>query len=142
MSKQLIAVFDKAMNCYGEDLHAVHARSCRRGKMFSKGAGLSGPVLLPENVAELTINAPMRFVGRIDMKFLISAALTFLFVTAAAAQPNGEQVKIAQAANACLSTCASQDAACRRSCPATLNGPCLSSCDAQTRSCRQGCGAR
>ena len=76
------------------------------------------------------------------MKFLVSAALTFLFLTAAAAQPNGEHIKMAQAANACLVSCASQDAACRRSCPSTLNGPCLSSCDAQTRSCRQGCGVR
>lgn len=76
------------------------------------------------------------------MKFLVSAALALMFVTAAAAQPNGAQTKIAQAANACLATCASQDAACRRSCPATLSGPCLSSCDAQTRSCRQGCGVR
>ena len=76
------------------------------------------------------------------MRFLVCAVLAFSFATATAAQPNGAQIKIAQAANACLASCASQDAACRRSCPSTLSGPCLSSCDAQTRTCRQGCGAR
>ncbi len=76
------------------------------------------------------------------MKSLMMASLAVVFVAGAAAQSNDRQVKIAQAANACLASCASQDAACRRSCPATLSGPCLSSCDAQTRSCRQGCGVR
>jgi hypothetical protein len=76
------------------------------------------------------------------MKLVISAVLAFSFATAATAQPNGAQTKIAQAANACLANCANQDASCRRSCPSTLSGPCLSSCDAQTRSCRQGCGVR
>jgi hypothetical protein len=41
-------------------------------------------------------------------------------------------------ADACLASCSSQVASCKRVCPATFSRPCLSSCDSQTLTCRTG----
>lgn len=46
------------------------------------------------------------------------------------------------AADACMSSCDNQNAACKRVCPTTLGAPCIASCDSQAQVCRQGCQPR
>jgi nitric oxide reductase activation protein len=45
-------------------------------------------------------------------------------------------------ADACLASCSSQNASCKRVCPATFSTPCLSSCDSQAQACRQSCQSK
>lgn len=53
------------------------------------------------------------------------------------------KVRFADAAtDACLSSCESQNAACKRVCPTTLSTPCVMSCDSQAQTCRAGCRRR
>jgi hypothetical protein len=47
--------------------------------------------------------------------------------------------RVAESANACLTNCASQNDACRRTCPTTYSGPCTGACDNQAQFCRQAC---
>ncbi|QAU38458.1 hypothetical protein XH86_12795 [Bradyrhizobium guangdongense] len=46
------------------------------------------------------------------------------------------------AAEACLSSCDNQNAACKRVCPTTLGTPCIASCDSQAQVCRQLCQSK
>ena len=43
---------------------------------------------------------------------------------------------------ACMASCASQNASCKRVCPSNFNTPCLSACDSQYQTCTQGCQQR
>jgi hypothetical protein len=76
------------------------------------------------------------------MKFALCAVLSLLLIGTAAAGQNVSirKLRVADAASdACFANCASQNDACKRSCPATLGVPCQSACDSQAQTCRQGC---
>jgi hypothetical protein len=47
--------------------------------------------------------------------------------------------RVADASNACLINCASENESCKRVCPTAYNVPCLSACDNQAQFCRQAC---
>jgi hypothetical protein len=76
------------------------------------------------------------------MKILIVAISAALFVEAATAYGGSTgriSLRLADAASACLVSCASQNDSCKRMCSATYNGPCNSACDNQAQFCRQAC---
>ena len=60
-------------------------------------------------------------------------------ISAQAGSPVKAGPKVADAANACLINCASQNNSCKRMCPTTYSGPCMSACDNQAQFCRQSC---
>lgn len=78
----------------------------------------------------------------VTMKVLLVSAL-FLSLSAVSGQAaNSLKAKpyaVADNADACFASCASQSASCKRVCPATFNTPCLNACDNQERTCRQSC---
>ena len=47
--------------------------------------------------------------------------------------------RVADATEACLSSCSSESASCKRACPTTFNGPCINACDSQAQFCTQNC---
>jgi len=50
------------------------------------------------------------------------------------------RARVADASSdACLASCASENASCKRVCPTTFSTPCVSACDSQYQTCRQGC---
>lgn len=76
------------------------------------------------------------------MKLALGFALVFALSGTALAEngvPAGSKLRLAQAANACVAGCSSQNASCKRVCPATFSDPCLSACDSQMHTCVQGC---
>jgi hypothetical protein len=76
------------------------------------------------------------------MKLAMIAVLVSLLSGRAVADPlvgRKEPLRVAETANACLVNCASQNDACKRTCPTTYNGPCVSACDNQVNFCRQTC---
>lgn len=76
------------------------------------------------------------------MKLVLGAALmAALFGTANADDGSltRRRLRVAQAANACMANCASQNAACKRVCPTTFSDPCVSACDNQFQTCTQSC---
>ena len=80
------------------------------------------------------------------MRTVLSAAFLLILAGAAIAEPGVLSKKkwlLADAASdACVASCANQNAACKRVCPTTLNIPCLNACDVQAQTCRQGCQNR
>jgi hypothetical protein len=79
------------------------------------------------------------------MKFVVFAFLLCIsFVgPCASASPSGKVAwRVAQAGNACLVNCASENDSCKRLCSATYNVPCFSACDNQAQFCRQNCERR
>lgn len=48
-------------------------------------------------------------------------------------------LRVADAADACLVNCSSENASCKRACPTTFNGPCINACDSQAQFCTQNC---
>jgi hypothetical protein len=75
------------------------------------------------------------------MKRAICAAFVLCVLESMAASAAGTtRLRLADAAtDACLTSCASTTASCKRVCPATFSTPCLSSCDSQAQTCRQSC---
>jgi len=50
------------------------------------------------------------------------------------------KMQLADAAtDACLTSCANENASCKRVCPTTFNVPCLNACDSRMQTCTQGC---
>ena len=80
------------------------------------------------------------------MRILLSAALFFSLIGAAAAggslfrNVNGRSADAAS--DACAANCVNENASCRRVCPTTLGASCLSACDSQAQTCRQSCQRR
>jgi hypothetical protein len=76
------------------------------------------------------------------MKILLVTALFVALSPTSGQAANSFRAKpylVADNADACFASCASQSASCKRVCPATFNTPCLNACDNQERTCRQGC---
>jgi hypothetical protein len=78
------------------------------------------------------------------MKRAIFAAIVLCVLEGVAASAEGAaRLRLADAAvDACLASCASTNASCKRVCPATFSTPCLSSCDSQAQTCRQSCQSK
>ena len=76
------------------------------------------------------------------MKLVLAVAILFWMSgpILAASAVNSSKVRFADAtSDRCAADCASQEASCKRVCPATFSTPCLSSCDSQAQTCRQSC---
>jgi hypothetical protein len=77
------------------------------------------------------------------MRFTLSTAvLLTLFGTAFANDGaiRANKFRFADASSdACVSNCSTQNASCKRACPATFSTPCLSACDSQAQSCSRSC---
>jgi hypothetical protein len=79
------------------------------------------------------------------MKILLVTALclSMLSVSGQAANLSKPQpFLVSDNTDACVASCATQSASCKRVCPATFNTPCLNACDNQEQTCRQGCQRR
>jgi hypothetical protein len=78
------------------------------------------------------------------MKRAICAAFVLCVLESVAAGAAGTgKLRLADAAaDACLASCASTNASCKRVCPVTFSTPCLSSCDSQAQTCRQSCQSK
>lgn len=80
------------------------------------------------------------------MKMVIGTAFLFALIGTAVAGTsavNNSRVRFANAASdACMASCANENASCKRVCPTTLSTPCLGACDSQMQTCRQGCQNR
>jgi hypothetical protein len=76
------------------------------------------------------------------MKWILGGLLLITLVGTAAAE-NGITIRqrfaASASAEACLANCSSNNANCKRVCPAVLGAPCLASCDSQYQTCTQGC---
>ena len=74
------------------------------------------------------------------MKWVLGGLLLVTLVGTAAAEPGTVKKRYASSASdACLASCSSSNANCKRVCPAVLGAPCLASCDSQYQTCTQGC---
>jgi hypothetical protein len=77
------------------------------------------------------------------MKTLLSIAIALAITGLADAETGSLKVNRSRvAANedaACFANCSTQNASCKRVCPATLNVPCLSACDSQYQTCTRAC---
>jgi hypothetical protein len=77
---------------------------------------------------------------------LASAALLLALIgpaTADSSVVNTSKMRFADAAaDACFANCASENASCKRVCPATFSTPCLNACDSRTQTCKQSCQNR
>jgi hypothetical protein len=76
------------------------------------------------------------------MKILLAAAfcLSILSVSGQAASlSKAKPYLVSDNTDACVASCATQSASCKRVCPATFSTPCLNACDNQERTCRQAC---
>ena len=73
------------------------------------------------------------------MKSATIAILALILSGAAVANAGKTGWRVAQSADACLVSCASQNDSCKRMCPTSYNGPCMSACDNQAQFCRQSC---
>lgn len=71
--------------------------------------------------------------------FLLVASLAFGVAPTSAGIVKKVGPRVADAADACLVNCSSQNASCKRTCPTTFNGPCISACDNQAQFCTQNC---
>jgi hypothetical protein len=41
--------------------------------------------------------------------------------------------------DACIASCSTENASCKRVCPVTFSAPCLNACDSRYKTCTQGC---
>jgi hypothetical protein len=74
------------------------------------------------------------------LKWLFGGLLLITLVGTAAAEAGKVRQRYATAASdACVASCSSTNAECKRVCPAVLGAPCLASCDSQYQSCTRGC---
>ena len=55
------------------------------------------------------------------------------------ANANKAARRVADASNACLINCASENESCKRVCSTTYNVSCISACDNQAQFCKQAC---
>ena len=80
------------------------------------------------------------------MRFKLAAAILLALLGTALAKdgPIGaSQTRLADASSdACMSNCSTQNASCKRVCPATFSTPCLDACDSQARTCARSCQAK
>ena len=72
-------------------------------------------------------------------RLLAGLVLITLTGTAAAQTSTGKQRYATASSDACLASCSSTNANCKRVCPAVLGAPCLASCDSQYQTCTRGC---
>ena len=76
------------------------------------------------------------------MKLALAMSITVALLGPALGEPNPKmsKIRVADSADAaCFANCASQNASCKRVCPATFSTPCLSACESQYQSCSRGC---
>jgi hypothetical protein len=77
------------------------------------------------------------------MKLTLTAVFLIALVGTAVAEAGMAakfRARVADASSdACLASCSSENASCKRVCPTTFSTPCVSSCDSQYQTCRQGC---
>lgn len=76
------------------------------------------------------------------MKILLAIAICLSLSAVSGRTASSFKVKpylVSDNTDACLASCASQSASCKRVCPATFNTPCLNACDNQEQTCRQAC---
>ena len=74
------------------------------------------------------------------MKLGLYLVLSILLGTTLATAENLSRLRFADSVDAaCFANCSSQNASCKRICPATFSTPCLTACDSQYQSCTQGC---
>jgi hypothetical protein len=80
------------------------------------------------------------------MKLVLGAVLLLAMIGSATADPImavKSKLRLADAAaDACIASCANENASCKRVCPTTFSTPCLSACDSQAQTCRQSCQNR
>ncbi len=82
--------------------------------------------------------------SEVDVKFLLTAMVVVVFASTADAEPaRPAKLRLAGAqTDACVASCATQNASCKRVCPTTLSAPCVNSCDSQMQTCVQSCQNR
>jgi len=76
------------------------------------------------------------------MRYASTVVVLFALLGLASAQADaGNRVgpRVADATDACLINCSSENASCKRVCPTTYNVPCITACDSQAQFCRQNC---
>jgi hypothetical protein len=77
------------------------------------------------------------------MKFAMAIAVLWALLDAAFAGDGGiraSKFRFADASSdACVASCSTQNASCKRTCPATFSTPCLSACDSQAQTCARAC---
>ena len=79
------------------------------------------------------------------MKWILGGLLLITLVGTASAETTAGHIRqrLASAAtDACLASCSSDNASCKRVCPTTFGTPCLASCDSQYQTCTQSCQNR
>jgi hypothetical protein len=80
------------------------------------------------------------------MKSAMTIAILWTLLGAAFAADGGIRVskfRFADASSdACAANCSTQNASCKRTCPATFSTPCLNSCDIQAQTCARSCQAK
>jgi hypothetical protein len=80
------------------------------------------------------------------MKWILSGLLLITMAeTAAADTGNANSIRrrfASASTDACLASCSSNNASCKRVCPTTFGTPCLASCDSQYQTCTQSCQNR
>jgi hypothetical protein len=79
------------------------------------------------------------------MKWILGGLLLMTLVGTASAEAGAAsniRQRLAAASDACLASCSSNNASCKRVCPTTFGTPCLASCDSQYQTCVQSCQNR
>ncbi len=78
--------------------------------------------------------------GRLQLKGVLGGLLLVTLVGTAAAEAGSVRQRFAAASSdACFASCSSNNAQCKRVCPAVLNTACLASCESQYQTCTQSC---
>ena len=76
------------------------------------------------------------------MKILLATTLCLSMLSVsgqAASLSKPKPYLVSDNTDACVASCTTQSASCKRVCPATFNTPCLNACDNQEQTCRQAC---
>ena len=80
------------------------------------------------------------------MKFTSVTVVLLALLDAASANESAiraNKLNLADASSdACVSSCSTQNASCKRACPTTFNTPCLNACDSQAQTCTRSCQAK